>query len=237
LDDGALSRRQTQGALQRRCDRLERHADEPARYAPTAFELRQHRADLINGNGEANVVGLRADRRVDADDFSARVDQRTATIAEVNRRISLNVIVKAVVEQLAAHEGHDANGNGVDIAKWIADGADPFANPQGCRVTKSCHGHARRGPGVNGEECNVDRRIGANDARAEAAAVRQRDRDPVGTVNHVKVREDVTFGVDDEPAAGALARSLALRLVQIAAAAARATARARVDVHDGGIHA
>ena len=63
----------------------------------------------------------------------------------------------------------------------------------------------------NVDERDVDRRIRADDLAAKRAAVRQRDGDPLGTLDDVVVGEDVAVAIDDEAAAGALPRQLKSR--------------------------
>src|SRR6266516_6640030 len=82
----------------------ERHADVTAADPTTGAELRQDRRRAIDGHGEADVAGARADGGIDDDDFAARVDQRPAAVAEVDRGVGLDVVVQARVEQLTADE-------------------------------------------------------------------------------------------------------------------------------------
>ena len=90
------------------------------------------------------------------------------------------------------------------VAERVADRAHPLADPQ---LSESPSGAAGRGPrAVDLEQRDVDRRVGADDLAAERAAVGQRDRDPVGALDDVVIREDVAVGIDDEAAARALAR-------------------------------
>ena len=59
------------------------------------------------------------------------------------------------------------------------------------------------------DQRDVGVRIGPDHLGAQAAAVGQLDRDPVGALDHVVVGEDVTLLVDDEAGAGAAPRRLA----------------------------
>ena len=84
-----------------------------------------------------------------------------------------------------------------------------------------------------------------------AAAVRELDDDPLGALDDVVVRQDAAVGVDDEAAAGAAARRIAIvarrpksngrRTVgrsgseRRGRAGALADPRGRVDVHDGRV--
>ena len=82
------------------------------------------------GTANPMLLGAGTDGGVDADDFAARVDQRAAAVAEVDRRVGLDVVVQAGVPQFAADEADDADGHRVHVAERIADRADPFADAQ-----------------------------------------------------------------------------------------------------------
>ena len=85
---------------------------------------------LVDRDGKADAARTRADRRVDADHLAARVDQRPAAVAEIDRGVGLDVVVEARIEQLAADEADHADGHRVLVAERVADRADPLADPQ-----------------------------------------------------------------------------------------------------------
>ena len=72
---------------------LSRHADVRP---PDAAVANQSADDELNGiRGDSETQTLRAgdDRRVHADDFAARVDERPAGVPRVERRVGLNDVV------------------------------------------------------------------------------------------------------------------------------------------------
>src|SRR5580658_3901110 len=64
--------------------------------APDSSVFDQPRGHKIGGfapNGETDSLGHADDRRVDADDFPAGIDQRTARVARIKRSIGLDDVV------------------------------------------------------------------------------------------------------------------------------------------------
>ena len=90
------------------------------------------------------------------------------------------------------------------VAERIADRTHPLAHPQRRRIAERRHRQA--GLAVDLDQRDVGVGIGADDAGAQAAAVRQLDGDALGALDDVVVRQDAAVGVDDEAAAGAAAR-------------------------------
>ena len=70
--------------------------------------------------------------------------------------------------------------------------------------------HRQPGLAVDLDERDVGVGIGADHAGAQTAAVRQLDRDALGAIDDVVVRQDAAVGVDDEAAAGAAAHRIAV---------------------------
>src|SRR5262249_30498393 len=66
----------------------------PAATPPAPLQLRHHGAGLVHRAGEADVARARADRRFDADHLAAVIDERPAAVAEVDRRVGLDVVVE-----------------------------------------------------------------------------------------------------------------------------------------------
>src|SRR2546428_8254650 len=113
--------REVEGALEIGMDVLERDTNVAARHASARTKLRQHDGGAVDRHGEPDAARARADRGVDADHLAARVDERTAAVAEVDRGVGLNVVVEADVEQLAAEKAHDTDRDGVLVAERITD--------------------------------------------------------------------------------------------------------------------
>ena len=68
----------------------------------------------------------------------------------------------------------------------------------------------RPGLAVDLDQGDVGLRIRADDSGAHAPAVGQLDDDALGAIDDVLVRQDAAVGVDDEAAAGAAARGIAV---------------------------
>ena len=176
----------------------------PRATRPNCFSCGQHGARLVDRDGEPDVAGPRADRRVDADHFAARVDERPAAVAEVDRGVGLDVVVEALVEQLPSDVADDADGHRVLVGQRVADGAHPLADAQ--RVGIAERRRRKRLRALHLDQRDVGVRIRSDDMRAQRAAVGQLHGDPIGALDHVVVREDVPVGLDDHAAAGAATR-------------------------------
>jgi hypothetical protein len=86
-------------------------------------------------------------------------------LPKVDGGVGLDVVVEARVEELAADEADHADGDRVDVAERVADGADPLAHPQFVGVAER-HRLQILGP-VDLQERHVDGGIGADDLGAE----------------------------------------------------------------------
>ena len=101
-----------------------------------AEDLSDDVLDGVGGNREADpdVAGrgvARLDLRVHADDLTARVQERTAGVAVVDRRVGLDDVVdgEAIRGRDEALQGaHDARGRGAVEAEGIADRDDRVAD-------------------------------------------------------------------------------------------------------------
>src|SRR5205085_5949796 len=88
---------------------------EPA--APRLAELAQlvdHAHHHLRGHGEADAdraAGRRIDRRVHTDHFTVEVEQRTARVAAVDGRVSLDVVVVRTRRDVAVARRDDARGH------------------------------------------------------------------------------------------------------------------------------
>ena len=102
----------------------------PRATRPYCFNCGRTARAWFTGHGEADVARPRADGRVDADHFAARVDERAAAVAEVDGGVGLDVVVEALVEQLPPDVAHDAHGHRVLVGQRVADGAHPLADAQ-----------------------------------------------------------------------------------------------------------
>src|SRR5206468_1798409 len=72
----------------------------------------------------------RDDQRVDPDDLAVEIEQRSARIAAIDRRIGLDVVVVGPGIDVAVACRDDSGGHGAAEAERIADCDHPFAKPQ-----------------------------------------------------------------------------------------------------------
>ena len=196
LHERALRRGEPQRALQVGIDVRQRHAHVAARHPPFGLELRENRSRFVDRHREADVARPLADRRVDADDFAAAVDERPAAVAEVDRGVGLNVVVEAAVEQLAPEVADDPDRDGVLVRERIADGAHPLAHAQRFRVS---HRRDRQVLRVDLDQRDVGVGIDAEHARLQAAAIGELHHDPLGVLDHVVVRQDLSVASMTNP--------------------------------------
>ena len=112
-------------------DVLPGHADVAA---PDAALLDQPAGDELGrlaADGEADALRRGDDRGVDADDLAARVEQRAAGVAGIERRVGLQDVVDQPAGaggEGAAERADDAGGDGVVEAERIADGDGDLAD-------------------------------------------------------------------------------------------------------------
>ena len=122
--------RQAEGALQGRRDIGQHDADEPARHASRAFSCGRIATAWLIGTANPMLLARELIAELMPTTSPARVDQRSAAVAEIDRGVGLDVVVEARVEQLPADEADDADRDRVHVAERIANRADPFADPQ-----------------------------------------------------------------------------------------------------------
>ena len=108
-------------------------ADDAARHLAVA-QLRQQVADRVDRRREADAdVGrplrVGVDRRVDADDLAAHVEERTARVPGIDRRVGLQHRLFASrhpAERTAERRNHPDRDRVAQIER-VADGHDPVA--------------------------------------------------------------------------------------------------------------
>ena len=184
-----------------------------------------HRAVGRHRKADADrAAGRRNDRGVDADDFAIEVEQRAAGIAAVNGGVGLNVIVVRPRIDVAVARRDDAGGHRAAEAERIADGDDPFAQPQLVGIAE-LH-RLERLVGMHAKQREIALGILADEVRLELGAVIENDADLVGVGDDVIVGHDQAGRIDDE--AGAERVDAARRLIGIIAATAPATLAAVV---------
>ena len=156
-----------------------------------------------------DAAGL--DLRVDADHLAGGVEQRTARVAGVDRRVGLQDVVdrEAVGRRdLALKRRDHARRQRPFQVEGVADRVDRVADLGGARVAERER--------VQGQAVRVDAQHGeivggvlADDLRFDGLAFFEADRDLHGVLDDVVVGEDRAVGVDHD--AGAGGGSLALR--------------------------
>src|SRR5262249_44730525 len=114
-----------------RRDRLDHHAQITAHDLTALEQLIHHRARQVGRHGEAHALiaaRARKDRRVDADQLAARVDERASRIAGVDRSVGLDEVFVVFNAQVAApRRADDAHRNRLADTEGIADGKDDVA--------------------------------------------------------------------------------------------------------------
>ena len=158
----------------------------------------------------ARLTGL--DLRVDPDHLALGVDQRTARVAGVDRRVGLDRVldrepVRGV--DLALDRGDDPRGGRAVEPERVADRDHGIADldpGRGAELERL----QLLGAGIDLEHGDVGRGIGADDLGVEGLAVLAADPDGdlIGALDDVGVGEDVAVGIDHEAGPG---RGAALR--------------------------
>lgn len=153
----------------------------------------------LRRHGKADTdrhAGLRKDRRIDADDLTLHVEERTARIAAVDRRVGLDETVVGSGIDIATACGDDTHGHGYAKAERIADDHHPIADPDLSRVAE--------GDGLERllrfdlQEGEVGFRIHADKLRLQFRSIGEVDLDIVGILNDVVVGDYVAGRIDDE---------------------------------------
>ena len=160
---------------------------------------------VLIADGEAQSLRRQNHHRVHADDFAARIDQRPAGIARIQRRVRLDEIVHEPARLRAerpAQRAHHARRHRVLEAVGIADGDGELAHAQLVGIPEAHRLQVRR---VNADDRQVRVRVRADEMRIGPATVGERDFNPLRAMHDVAVRENKTVRRDDEtrPAAAA----------------------------------
>src|SRR4051794_8101922 len=221
----------------------ELHAEVGVSDLAAGDQLLRDALDRARRDREADAVAaarVALDLGVDADHLAARVEQRPARVAVVDRRVGLDrARDREVVRRLdgAVQRAHDARGDGVLEAERAADRDRAVADLDAVRVGERQRVQLGLGR-VDLDDGDVGRRVGADDLRARGLAVGEGDGDRGRAVDDVLVGGDVAVRVDHE------ARALGLRLLTGAVAVAIAAAElvgagarglADLDVDDAGV--
>ena len=179
--------------------RLHGDAQAPTPHLAVADELRHHRVREHGGHREADadVAARRADDRgVDADQLALQIDQRTARVPRIDRRIGLDEVLVALYRQAAAPQrGHDPGRGGLAQAERIADGHHEVPDLQCVRIAPLRFHQAVR---LHPEDCNVGPRVRADQLRRQPPVVLERDLNLARILHHMGVRHHVAvLRIDD----------------------------------------
>src|SRR6266404_717791 len=165
----------------------------------------------VRGYCEANSLSGKNHRRVHADNAACGVDQRSAGITRIERRVGLD----DVVEQASGLSSHrptqradDACGDGVLKSVRTADGDRDLPDAQLGRVGKP---DVRKACRSNLDDRQIGVRIVAHQLRSRNATVRQRDLQDTRTAGDVAVAYHVSVRRDDESRARACLCAAAAR--------------------------
>ena len=164
-------------------------------------------AQLGDGDGEADALGVGADGGVDADDLAVGVEEGTAGIAGVDGAVGLDeagVGLGGGDVEGAIDGGDDAAGHGAGIAEGVADGVGGFADLEVFGSTEGDGFERFAGEGDDFENGQVVFVVGGDDLGFELVAVAE-DALDVGALFHdVFIGDDVAGGVNDKAGAEGL---------------------------------
>src|SRR5512135_617497 len=102
-------------------------------------QLWQQLFDGIGRNCKADTdiaARLTEDRRIDANHFTAQIDQGTARVTWIDRSVGLDEVVVRSGTDLPTFGADNAGGHGMVETKGIADRHDPLADFQTIRVAE-----------------------------------------------------------------------------------------------------
>ncbi len=182
-----------------------------------------------NGEADAFGTGCLADQEgIDANQFTLGIDQGTAGVAEIDRRVGLNEILGAGTVQLPPNGADDAHGHGLVETQWISDRQHHVTG------TRRLAGHAddRKIAGIDLQHGQIRLRIRADQGRLGDAAVVQQHLDVGSMGNDVIVGQHITLalGADDDAGAKSL-----LAMLEGGRLAAEQLLQDRVVVHLYGL--
>src|SRR6185503_21103516 len=188
-----------------------RHDADPAAHDAAVLQDRVHDpAHQVDRDREADALdaGLApGDRAVEPHEFSARIDERAARVAEIDRGVGLDEVLEGADAELAAPgRADDALGHRLPEAERVADGEHRLADAQFVGATDR---HDRQRAEADLEDREVRVRIDADESRRAGLAVLQLHLDLLRLCYHMEVGDDVTLHVPDNPGSEAALDALA----------------------------
>ena len=197
---------------------LDAHTDPAAMGGTELAQLPDHVLGQIGRYGKADTdraAGGRKDGGVHTDHRAVHVEQRSAGIAAIDRRVGLNEIVIRSGIDIAVARRNDARRHGGAEAERIADRHHPVAYP--CLVRIAEFRGRQRLRRLHLEKRQIGLVVAPDQLGRKRGAVIQRHRDLVGAFDHMIVGHDQAGGIDDEAGAerGDMPRQPAIVLQEI----------------------
>ena len=161
----------------------------------------------IDRHGEADagrLADLADDGCIQADDLTPRVEERAARIAGVDRGIGLNDSLdrpSVLGLQRAIEAADDARGQGSFETERIAEGQNLLADQTRFEESPKLRGKSFSAGDVDQEDGDIVGGVGTDELGVMLGAVEERDADRVGTLDHVKIGENMALLVDHESGA------------------------------------
>ena len=179
--------------------RLASHANEAA---TDATLLNQPSGDILDGvyaNRKTDALRGQDNGRVDADDLTARIDQRPPGITRVQRGVGLDHVVHEATglsSKGTAQSANDAGRDGALETVRIADRDRELAHADLAGFTQGYCSEIGR---INPQDRQVCFRVFAHQVGIRSATVAQRDLDLAGAVDNVAIGQEQTVRADDKP--------------------------------------
>ena len=179
-------------------------ADEAAPHTAVQDQLAEHELRGVARDREADALRAADDRGIDTDHLAARIDQRPAGIAGIERRVGLDHILDqpAVAgPQRAAERRDDARRHRRFKTERIADRDDELPALERFGIADRRDGEIARGAGPQQSEVGI--RVLAQHPRFHHAAFGIGQAEVVGTMHHMAVGQDETIRRNDHAGADA----------------------------------
>ncbi len=146
----------------------------PRTTRPVLMRLCMAAPGHIAGNRKADAdasAGGTGNGRIDPHHFAIDIDQRSAGVAWVDRRIGLNKIFKVGDADIRTPHGADnAERHSAAQAQWISDGQHKIADSERAGISPCGRRQARR---IDFHDCDIGFGIGGHHASFDIAAGRR----------------------------------------------------------------
>ncbi len=165
-------------------------------HAPGAQDAVHRAAHRRGGHGKPDplpAAGARENRLVDADKFAAHVDERSAAVARIDRRVDLEQIAR-ILAALPVFRADNPLGHALLQAVRIAHRHHRFADFDRLGIAEGQRHHV---PVVDLEDGDVRGGVSADQSRRAAAAITEFHLDLIHAFDHMVVRDDMPFLAND----------------------------------------